>query len=564
MDITIRIGNKVVEGVKPSTVKLTINNVDPFTVGERTNAYSATVKVPRTETNDTIFASERFPMFYAKKNVYIAYVYFGGLSSPFTDGQFVAQVKAEKDGYSISLVQNTVNPSNTSLPVSTKSIREGYEFDPVTNTRSSTKRVATIKDTYRDAVDGRGRFIHPPIIPGYSPTEVVLGFDIEERSVVPSELRGIWGECAYMGASNTINGGMYPHCYFRSKNVFIDSVLGRYNQAGSKIYAVVDPGSYVLLDIDVPSVMLRAYQLTTDELNLQFTNSGTHPSGAIKYELKSATGISFSYKIPNPGTKFLDFYFHSPALTPPNDNDNYRPTKLVPVEDALHVALGISSIGVYDGFQVLPLDMPYGIMDLMKGMCQMFAWRYTFDHTVPNFTAKQIIKGHPNTYESKEYVDWSGREDATTAQYSEVSGLGSEMVVKVGELEYVVGGNSNNVTRRTNAFSSSLAFKKRKYDGTPRVFEFWRATSGEITTYEGEYMRHPKGYTKYLNDYFLPFQNSYQVTVEANLSYFDIANFKDDALYRFANLGGSFYLRQIENWDASTGKCKLTLISVDL
>lgn len=28
MDITIRIGNKVVEGVKPSTVKLTINNVD--------------------------------------------------------------------------------------------------------------------------------------------------------------------------------------------------------------------------------------------------------------------------------------------------------------------------------------------------------------------------------------------------------------------------------------------------------------------------------------------------------------------------------------------------------
>ena len=101
MDITIRIGNKVVEGVKPSTVKLTINNVDPFTVGERTNAYSATVKVPRTETNDAIFASERFPMFYTKKNVYIAYVYFGGLASPFTDGQFVAQVKAEKDGYSI-------------------------------------------------------------------------------------------------------------------------------------------------------------------------------------------------------------------------------------------------------------------------------------------------------------------------------------------------------------------------------------------------------------------------------------------------------------------------------
>lgn len=562
MDITIRIGNKVVEGVKPSTVKLTINNVDPFTVGERTNAYSATVKVPRTEINDTIFASERFPMFYTKQNVYIAYVYFGGLASPFTDGQFVAQVKAEKDGYSISLVQNTVNPSNTSLPVTTKAIREGYEFDPVTHSRSLTKRVASIKDTYRTAVDYRGQFTHPPLNAGYTSTPLEFGFDVEERDVVDTEMEGLWSECAYMGASNTINGGYYPNSYFRPTNPFVDSILGRYNQANSRIYATVDVGSYVLMDIDVPGVMLRAYQLTTDEMNILFTRSGTHPSGAIKYELKVKQ--DFAYKVPNPGTKFLDFYFHSTNLLPPSDADNYKPTKLVPVEDALHVALGIQNIEIYEGHKVMPVDMPYKAMDLIKGMCQMFAWRYTFDHTVPNFTAKQIIKGHPNTYESKEYVDWSGREDATTAQCSEVSGLGSEMVVKVGEFEYVVSGNRNNVSRRTNAFSSSLAFKKNKYDGTPRVFDMRQVSGGDGTTYEGEYMRHPKGYTKYLNDYFLPFQNSYQVTVDANLSYFDIANFKDDALYRFANLGGSFYLRKIENWDASTGECKLTLISVDL
>lgn len=562
MDITIRIGNKVVEGVKPSTVKLTINNVDPFTVGERTNAYSATVKVPRTETNDAIFASERFPMFYTKKNVYIAYVYFGGLASPFTDGQFVAQVKAEKDGYSISLVQNTVNPSNTSLPVSTKSIRVGYEYDPAIDTLNQLKRVATVKGTYFDAVDGRGQFTHPPIAAGYSPDEVEIGFDLEARDVVDTEMEGLWSECAYMGASNTINGGVYPHSYFRPKNTFVDSIMGRYNQASSRIYATVDVGSYVLMDIDVPAVMLRAYQLTTDEMNILFTRSGTHPSGAIKYELKVKQ--DFAYYVPNHGTKFLDFYFHSTDRLPPNENDNYRPTKLVPVEDALHVALGVQNIEIYDGHQVMPVEMPYEVMDLMKGMCQMFAWRYTFDHTVPNFTAKQIIKGHPNTYESKVYVDWSGREDATTAQYSEVSGLGSEMVVKVGEFEFVVGGNRNNVTRRTNAFSSSLAFKKKKYDGTPRVFEMLSTNTGGDGWTEGDYMSHPQGYAKYLNDYFLPFRNSYQVTVEANLSYFDIANFKDDALYRFANLGGSFYLRKIENWDASTGKCKLTLISVDL
>jgi hypothetical protein len=562
MDITIRIGNKVVEGVKPSTVKLTINNVDPFMIGERTNAYSATVKVPRTEINDTIFASERFPMFYKKNNVYIAYVYFGGLASPFTDGQFVAQVKAEKDGYSISLVQNTVNPSNTSLPVSTKSVREGYEFDPVTNTFNQLKRVAMVKDTYFDAVNGRGQFMYPPIAAGYSPDEVEIGFDLEARDVTHKEIEGLWSECAYMGASNTINGGAYPNSYFRPTNAFVDSVMGRYNQASSRIYATVDVGSYVLLDVDVPRIMLRAYQLTTDEMNIVLDRTDLLPNGAVKYEVKVKQ--DFIYIVSNRGTKFLDFYFHNTDLVPPNDTVNYRPTKSVPVEDAMHVAVCIWFIEQFDGHQVMPVDMPYGAMDLIKGMCQMFAWRYTFDHTVPSFTAKQIIKGHPNTYESKEYVDWSGREDATTAQYSEVSGLGSEMVVKVGEFEYVVGGNHNNVTRRTNAFSSSLAFKKKKYDGTPRVFDVIHTNTGGAGWVEGDYMRHPKGYTKYLNDYFLPFQNSYQVTVDANLSYFDIANFKDDALYRFANLGGSFYLRKIENWDASTGKCKLTLISVDL
>lgn len=562
MDITIRIGNKVVEGVKPSTVKLTINNVDPFMVGERTNAYSATVKVPRTEINDTIFASERFPMFYKKNNVYIAYVYFGGLASPFTDGQFVAQVKAEKDGYSISLVQNTVNPSNTSLPVSTKSVRDGYEFDPVTNTFNQLKRVAMVKDTYFDAVNGRGQFMHPPIAAGYSPDEVEIGFDLEARDVVHKEIEGFWSECAYMGASNTINGGVYPNSYFRPTNAFVDSVMGRYNQQSHRIYATVDIGSYVLLDVDVPRIMLRAYQLTTDEMNIIFVRTDLLPNGAVKYEVKVKQ--DFIYTVSNPGTKFLDFYFHNTDLVPPNDTVNYRPTKSVPVEDAMHVAVSIWFIEQFDGHQVMPVDMPYEAMDLIKGMCQMFAWRYTFDHTVPNFTAKQIIKGHPNTYESKEYVDWSGREDATTAKYSEVSGLGSEMVVKVGEFEYVVGGNRNNVTRRTNAFSSSLAFKKKKYDGTPRVFDVRHTNTDGNGWVEGDYMRHPKGYTRYLNDYFLPFQNSYQVTVDATLSYFDIANFKDDALYRFANLGGSFYLRKIENWDASTGKCKLTLISVDL
>ena len=199
-----------------------------------------------------------------------------------------------------------------------------------------------------------------------------------------------------------------------------------------------------------------------------FARTELLPGGVVKYEAKEKQ--DFIYIVPASGTKFLDFYFHNTDLVPPNDKVNYRPTKLVPVEDAMHVAVCIWFIEQYDGHQVMPVDMPYNAMDLIKGMCQMFAWRYTFDHTVPNLMAKQIIKGHPNTYESKEYVDWSGREDATTAQYSEVSGLGSEMVVKVGELEYVVGGNGTTLPGERTLLEFTC-FQEKEYDGTPRVFD---------------------------------------------------------------------------------------------
>ena len=558
-DTVIRINGVNVEGVEPSSVKLTINNVDPFLIGERTNSYSATVNVPRTPSNDALFKAERWPNLYTKDDVYKATVYFSGLPSPFVTGQFVAQVKAEKTQYTISLVQNTVNPANLSLPVSTVSAL-GEEYDPKTGSKDPTKIVHTIAGTYRSACDFRGSFTYPPLRAGYQDTDVLLGFDTEIREVQDLEMEQTWSECAYMGACNTIDGGYYPSTYFRTSNPFVDSAMGRYNQASTDITASVDVGSYVLMDYDVPAVMLRAFQLTTDEMNILFSRAGTHPSGATIFELKVKQ--NFNYSVPAGGTKFLSFYFHSPALTPPSNTDNYKPSPKVPVEDALHVALGILNIHVIGGKQTMPVDMPYGAVDLIKGACQMFGWRYNFDYTKPDIVAKQLIKGHPLTYEAKTYIDWSGKEDASTAVYSEVAGLGAEMVVKVGELSYTVAGNRGNVSRRVNAMNSSLAFKQNAYSETPRVFPLM-ATAGKGWA-EGDYMRHPKGYSKYVADYFLPFRRSYQVTVKAKLSYFDIVAFKDDALYRFANLGGSFYLRTISNWDFSTGECTLTLISVDL
>ena len=61
MDLTIRIDGVVIDGVTPNSVKLTINNPDPLKFTEQTVSYSGTINVPRSEVNDRVFRSERFP-----------------------------------------------------------------------------------------------------------------------------------------------------------------------------------------------------------------------------------------------------------------------------------------------------------------------------------------------------------------------------------------------------------------------------------------------------------------------------------------------------------------------
>ena len=70
IDVSISINGINVEGVSPSSVKLTINNSDPLKFTDRTVAYSASVSVPRTEVNDRIFKEMRTPWLFVKqKNV---------------------------------------------------------------------------------------------------------------------------------------------------------------------------------------------------------------------------------------------------------------------------------------------------------------------------------------------------------------------------------------------------------------------------------------------------------------------------------------------------------------
>ena len=88
MDLTIRIDGVAIDGVAPNSVKLTINNPDPLKFTEQTVSYSGTINVPRSEVNDRVFRSERFPGKFIRTAPYRAELYFGGFNIPFGSGLF--------------------------------------------------------------------------------------------------------------------------------------------------------------------------------------------------------------------------------------------------------------------------------------------------------------------------------------------------------------------------------------------------------------------------------------------------------------------------------------------
>ena len=70
IDVTLVINKETVEGISPTSVKLTINNADPIKFSDRTVAYSASISVPRSEANDRIFKEMRTPWLYTKSKLY--------------------------------------------------------------------------------------------------------------------------------------------------------------------------------------------------------------------------------------------------------------------------------------------------------------------------------------------------------------------------------------------------------------------------------------------------------------------------------------------------------------
>lgn len=533
MDLTIRINGEVIDGVTANSVKLTINNPDPLKFTEQTVSYSGTINIPRSEVNDRVFRSERFPGKFTRTSPYRAELYFGGFNIPFGSGLFRVRVTADEDGYSLELIENISKLSTVRAPVVNIPTFEtpAYQYS-----------------TYRDSLNYA--YPTPVVMPdidaldGMTPVELAYVADRETKTA--GNYKDAESQLAFKGAHDGLRGSVYAANYMIAENNDVATCFTY--MVGSTFDLEFTPDSFVILPPSAPAtVYLRSNGGT---FALPFARGTVRPDGNYPYYPVSPSSTSCIIT-PRPA-RDLNFGFTTSSSSMVYSG---TPITSVPTSEAYFISFRIKAVGspayAWDLVSTMGLNTPF---DIVQAFCKAFCWTYEFQSSPFSLTLKPFI--NPST-SSAYRINWSGKIDTSTVKVSEAAEAARTYAVKVGELTQTVGGYGGAISTQETAGESNFPVN-------PGASRPYATMIRRIGTYWGldNYFNRASGYRATIAGHYDRFSPGWQVTAKMNLSYFDIQKMKSDALYFVGELNHWFYLRTLSNWDPSTGNADVTLIAV--
>lgn len=533
MDLTIRINGEVIDGVTPNSVKLTINNPDPLKFTEQTVSYSGTINIPRSEVNDRVFRSERFPGKFIRTSPYRAELYFGGFNIPFGSGLFRVRVTADEDGYSLELIENISKLSSLRAPVVAipKFETPAYQFSTyIDSLNYAYPTPVSMPDI--DALDGM------------APVELAYVADRETKTA--GDYMDAESQLVFKGAHDGLRGSVYAANYMIAENNDVATCFTY--MVGSTFHLEFTPDSFAILPPTAPAtVYLRSNGGT---FALPFARGAVRPDGNYPYYPVSP-GSTSCIITPRPA-RDLNFGFTTSSSSMVYSG---TPITSVPTTEAYYISFRIKAVGspayAWDLVSTMGLSTPF---DIVQAFCKAFCWTYEFQSSPFSLTLKPFI--NPST-SSTYRQNWSGKIDTSTVKVSEAAGAARTYAVKVGELTQTVGGYGGAISTQETAGGSNFPVNP----GAPRPYA---SMIRQIGNYWGldNYFNRASGYRATIAGHYDRFSPGWQVTAKMNLSYFDIQKMKSDALYFVGELNHWFYLRTLSNWDPSTGNANVTLIAV--
>lgn len=532
MDLTIRINGELVDGVTPDSVKLTINNPDPLKFTEQTVSYSGTIKVPRSEVNDRVFRSERFPGKFVRTAPYRAELYFGGFNIPFGSGLFRVRVMADEDGYSLELIENISKLSSLRAPVVAIP-----KFTP------GAYQISTYIDSLNYAYPRD--VIMPKIYAADRSTPVLMSYVADRVTKKAGEYKDAESQLVFKGAHDGLEGSVYAVNYMIAENNEVATCFTY--MTGSNFDLRFTDDSFVVLPPSTPStIYLRSNGGT---FALPFKRGVVRPDGNHPYYPVSPS--STSCLVTPRSSHDLNFGFTTSASS---GVYSITPITTVPNAEAYFISFKINSVTT-PGFswalvETMGIDTPF---EIVQAFCKAFCWTYEFKSKPFALTLKPFI--NPSTT-SKYRVDWTGKIDQSSIKVSEAAGAARTYAVQVGSLKQTVGGCGGAISTQETVGESAFPVNP----GAQRPYATMVRSARSYVP--DNYFNRARGYRATIAEHYYRFSPGWQVTAKMNLSYFDIQKMESDALYFVGELNCWFYLRTISNWDASTGNANVTLIAV--
>lgn len=533
MKLRIYIDDIELEGVSPSAFKLNINNVDPLKFSERSSSYSASVDVPRTEVNDRVFRREREPWLFSRTKPYKCRLSFDGLSA-IGEGRFKVTCTADKDGYKLNFIEESVKFSTVS-PAIHHNIHP-RRLNLPTNI-GYVNIVSELNQLYPS--------VTMPALDPFDNAELLYVADLAEVKV--DNLVGVDFKFVPHMAYDGIDKGMYPTEYLVMDNANLSTAAK--NCEGSVFTMKIAKGSYIIKPPTYTGSS-ASFQVKPGNSVFSFTTKYVMPDGNLRFEAGEDLSVTASSPYNTQGQASIYLLC----------KDSVYVQEELPVQSAINISASFTVVSAPTTARKYIGDCGFGSgTEIVEALCKAFCWTYEFNYKTGEVIMREVIARDAMTNANSTYRKiWNG-EVRNVRTVRDVAGIGRTMQYKIGDLEYRFAAYAGAVDAVAEASESSIPLTNgasRPLAGMYIVNDAYVARS--------DFFRNPTKYSKTLTDYYRLFGKGYEMEAEVDATYFDVSNFVPNACYRFAGLNGWYYIRSIKNWNPEVNTATFTLVALDM
>lgn len=564
MELGIKVNGRFLDGVT-GDLKLSVVSADPYTMSQPTRAYSGTISVPRSATNDLAFGAMRhfgmrtravptegweYPGAMRGPGGYKVELFIGGVPVP---GNFRASVTCKPTGYDLALSETAITAEQLPAKI--------LNHVDIRGAGSAGAYNVNLNRVLADAFNAPGDNV---FFPYYAPNmQPVIRTTFESKTMTD----------AYVGQNVTLA--------FRFA---LDSDAGTTylnNDIDIMEYAIRDPASqYTLGSYD--TLFCEATNLQEVILDVS-SYAGAPPSLAIRDkshkvvvvslspigDLSDKTHVRYMMNSVNSSIRisgslgFTGMYLTTLTNTialdvhPPSDMDS---------EAAFKINLKVTSVS---GGGTTTVNAGLGTenaRELLDGICKSMMWTYTFTLSTNNNVVlyiRPILHADVTTAGFRKAVngttlqDWSAYY-VSTEKIEDSSGFANSISGKIGEKSVWYTVTQGMFKTKQEVFTAAVPYKM---DLTlPRLL-FSNTSTNAVADY---YYSNDYLYNTF-RPYYDLFNDGIDVTINANIPFFQFKNlYRPDGAVWLDQFKCWFYVRSVSDFSISTGDCKMKLTKLNL